>query len=895
MMARKFVVLFSFLIVLMLSVTLASCTSGSNDAETTALVGVETTDAPADVTVSESADVTEPESESESTDAASDDVDETTAEPSTDTQPDDVVTCVVNAVYPIPANMNVKVGDSVPAIDISKITFCKNATMFADILLATGVEAADGGVFITLGYTDFSEIVERGADEAYTIKVTSDGVEVVAANERAAFYAFNTLSQLVSDKLLPVTEITDAPSVPLRGVIEGFYGVAWSHQYRMELMDFMGDVKMNCYIYAPKDDAKHRAQWRSLYTNSEIDVLSELIEAAQDNYVRFVYAISPGLDIDLGKGYEKDLEKLIQKFEQLYDLGVRDYAVLLDDIPTLDAEGHAKLLNDIQTQFVETHDGVNDLIAITTEYTDWMLTEYTDKIAPLLHKDLKLMWTGSGVAPDTITEQSLAHINEKYGRKVFIWWNYPVNDILSNNIYMDACRGNEATLYNSISGLVSNPMNQGNASYVPLFTTADYLWNTTAYDPDTSLKYACDVIDPDIREALLHFIDMTCSSPMNGYKTTHEFRKTFTKYVFGQYDAELVETILAEFTKMVEYADIIKTAENTTFVEEITPWLDKYRAFGEMGIAYFNLVKAKAEGADYIQLLAYAKNYYDVATPMSKNLKIVSPDVLGIFFESCDSKINQLLGLSTNGESTITLPVPSSPLAVYESYAVEYMADGNHDTFFWSGCGLNVGDYIMIDLGVATKVHAVDIRMGVAGHSADYMQKSELLYSIDGRKWESLGKFTSRNILVENLDIKARYVKLAATAQQVNWLTVSEFFIDYSLDGLTDKITSENDFISRNDLISLTDSNLFTSFVADPSTVKGKSIIIEKDAGETVEIFSMMFDSSTKIVCKDASGNVISESELTEYTAISDSKVATVEITFGDKAVLISEITWSVG
>ena len=86
-----------------------------------------------------------------------------------------------------------------------------------------------------------------------------------------------------------------------------------------------------------------------------------------------------GIDINLGSGYGKDFPKLTAKCEQLWSIGVRDFAVLLDDIPTLNAEGHAKLLNDFQTQFIRTHEGASDLICITTEYTDPMLTAYTDR------------------------------------------------------------------------------------------------------------------------------------------------------------------------------------------------------------------------------------------------------------------------------------------------------------------------------------------------------------------------------------------------------------------------------------------------------------------------------------------------------------------------------------
>ena len=54
------------------------------------------------------------------------------------------------------------------------------------------------------------------------------------------------------------------------GVVEGFYGKPWSAAERVRLFERMKEQKMNCYIYAPKDDEKHRAEWRTSYTENEL-------------------------------------------------------------------------------------------------------------------------------------------------------------------------------------------------------------------------------------------------------------------------------------------------------------------------------------------------------------------------------------------------------------------------------------------------------------------------------------------------------------------------------------------------------------------------------------------------------------------------------------------------
>ena len=42
------------------------------------------------------------------------------------------------------------------------------------------------------------------------------------------------------------------------GVIEGFYGTPWTWEARGELAEWCGARGLRDYVYAPKDDPKHR-------------------------------------------------------------------------------------------------------------------------------------------------------------------------------------------------------------------------------------------------------------------------------------------------------------------------------------------------------------------------------------------------------------------------------------------------------------------------------------------------------------------------------------------------------------------------------------------------------------------------------------------------------------
>ena len=60
--------------------------------------------------------------------------------------------------------------------------------------------------------------------------------------------------------------------------------------------------------------------------------VAELVEAADRQSVTVVYGLSPGLSIRYSD--PDDLDRLVAKYVQVASLGVRDFQLLLDDIPS---------------------------------------------------------------------------------------------------------------------------------------------------------------------------------------------------------------------------------------------------------------------------------------------------------------------------------------------------------------------------------------------------------------------------------------------------------------------------------------------------------------------------------------------------------------------------------
>ncbi len=94
---------------------------------------------------------------------------------------------------------------------------------------------------------------------------------------------------------------------------------------------------LNTYLYAPKDDLKHRALWRESYSNSEAEALKALLQAAKIHHIRFIYALSPGLDIHYSQ--DADLDVLKTRFQQMIGLGCQNFALPLRRYSRPDARG----------------------------------------------------------------------------------------------------------------------------------------------------------------------------------------------------------------------------------------------------------------------------------------------------------------------------------------------------------------------------------------------------------------------------------------------------------------------------------------------------------------------------------------------------------------------------
>lgn len=444
--------------------------------------------------------------------------------------------------------------------------------------------------------------------EGYYLKIDKEGIVVAGADRRAVFYGVQTLVQLIALPKLPLVEVTDYPDVPYRGVVEGFYGVPWSREARLSQLDFYGRNKMNIYIYGPKDDPYHSSpNWRKPYPAQEAEQLKELVECARRNEVLFYWAIHPGKDI---RWNTEDRDLLMEKFESMYRLGIRAFAVFFDDISGegTSAEKQVELLNDIYHNFVKVKGDVAPLLMCPTEYNRlWTKLEggYLATLGGKLHPDIGILWTGDKVVA-CIDKPTMQFVNPLLKRKAFIWWNFPVSDYVRDRLLLGAVYGNGTDIDDDISAFISNPMEHAEASKIALFSIADYAWNMDAYKSDASWRRAVRYLMPGHAAALQVFASH--NSDLGGNE--HDFRREESEQIRpalerlldaycreGKREVAAASAVTEECERMIASADLLLASdENPALIKEITPWLIQFKLLGEYGREVLCMLAAQCDG-----------------------------------------------------------------------------------------------------------------------------------------------------------------------------------------------------------------------------------------------------------------------------------------------------------
>ena len=459
-------------------------------------------------------------------------------------------------ISPLPQEINWGTSKAFDCNVAFKVKGAKTADADALALLKSRFSLDGKRIKLTIGEMGDKAVKKYEAlipnkSEGYYLSITPEEVVIAGNDERGTYYGVQTFLQIASAADIMCVTISDYPDVATRGMVEGYYGNPYSEEDRKSMFEFFGKQKMNTYIYGPKDDIYHRAQWRKEYPAAEAEKLKEYVEAAKANKVDFVWAIHPGNDI---KWNNADSLNMIKKLNAMYELGIRTYAIFFDDIwgEGTDATRQAGLLNFVTDNFVKKRPDVAPLILCPTQYNKgWSSGDYLDILGEKAYKETNIMWTGNSVI-DMINKEDMTWINNRIKRNAYIWLNYPVNDYCVDHMLMGPTYGNDLDIATMLAGFTSNPMEYAEASKVSLYSIADYTWNMCDYDADASWQRAIKYLVPTHTNEFRLF----CENNIDLGVTGHGLRRKGESPRFN--------AALKEFENAINKGDTIAAAKYLT-------------------------------------------------------------------------------------------------------------------------------------------------------------------------------------------------------------------------------------------------------------------------------------------------------------------------------------------
>lgn len=695
--------------------------------------------------------------------------------------------------------------------------------------------------------------------EGYVLKTSNDinekgNISIIGSDKDGAYYGVLTLSQILEqsneeNKFAEVV-VTDYPEIEFRGFIEGFYGVPWSHEDRMNLMKDTSEYKMNTYIYAPKDDPYHRLSWKELYPEQEAKQIAELAKAGAENNFNFCWTIHPGATLQFT---DEDFDALINKFEQLYSLGVRQFGVLFDDTDDWrNGQKQAEWINKIDTEFVKAKGDVAPMIVISARYNSaWgpNMDRYFKPFMQTLHDDIQVMWTGHATMSNVSKEVfEWPKVQTGVDKDVAVWWNYPVNDYCDSRILMAPLHNLNQDLDN-VSGFFSNPMNQAEASKVALYSIADYTWNTDAFDYMKSWETSIEKFVPEVKEEFMRFASNTCYLKDDG-GASGPFEYDESWYLSEKIDAlkeamkngqsavKPAKDLLEEFKLIVsDYENITSKVTNKNLLDEIEQHLNAYKALGEAGIAAMEAIIASEEGN--LELWMDSNSLAQEKLDLMETFKIESLEsdgpkeyVVSVGTKLLKPLVKESMDYAKEKMGEVVLPKydPEINTSLTNLKDVEVnFEDGIYSLRDLGEVTLNNGDYVGISLPKATKLRGINLL-------ANNYDNIEIQYSINGLEWVTAKASTNENVL-ETLDVVdatfIRIINIGENSKNINLEKLEVLPVYKAEPTITENIgTHENYTIDK-----ALDGNMDTKYWSNKPSDSGHNIQI--DLGNVMPLYDI--------------------------------------------------------
>jgi hyaluronoglucosaminidase len=550
------------------------------------------------------------------------------------------------------------------------------------------------------------------------------------------------------------------------GIVEGFYGPPWDDEDRRSVIAFLGDCGLGLYVYAPKDDPFHRERWLEPYPADRLSALASLAAFARERSVSFCFAVSPGLSIrysDAG-----DFEALLRKISEARRLGVRTFALFLDDIPpelvhAADRERYADLgaaHADMGNRVQATLERGERLLLCPTEYFGDGDSPRLRSLGAALDPAVPILWTGTEVVPGKIQRAQAETYGAAIRRPPFLWDNYPVNDFRRTRLFLGPYEGREPELLGALSGIVLNPMNEAECSKIAIATFAEFLRDPIGYDADAAWRRAIDLLFPRLtqRETFTRFARLSMKSVLRP-----EAEPPFDPGVFESAVAEpsaanalRVSAIASECASLAR--QMVLLFKGTKLFREVANHVESLTQFAAaVPPAAHALLNPESDSEDAIDSIRFA---------LAHHAEIGDPH-FEIFLRHAWRRIDRDRGRPHAAPETNLMPE--------RGRLAERAIDDDPDVNFWSRAPQRTGDYFTIDFGTAVAATAIRLAQAEKKRPEEYARAAVLEIAGDDGSWAEVARVTVPNLEVNLGGRLVRRARLRLTGDNPNGLLIREF------------------------------------------------------------------------------------------------------------------------
>ncbi|MFZ7946929.1 MULTISPECIES: beta-N-acetylglucosaminidase domain-containing protein [Bacillaceae] len=455
---------------------------------------------------------------------------------------------------------------------------------------------------------DFSKI------DAYQLDIQKNVITILGKDTDASFYGVLSLHAILSqaaDKVVRNVTIQDYANTKIRGFIEGYYGIPWSNEDRMSLIRFAGQFKATSYVFAPKDDPYHREKWAEVYPPEKLAEIKEMAQVGNENKTRFVWTISPLTEVakisqtggDPMLELEENTDKMLAKFEQLYAVGVRQFGVLGDDVGSLPHDYVVALMHSVSEWAIAKGDVYDTLYCPASYNSDWAwIPAELNAYEKGFDQNIQIFWTGSTtcgpIVQSTIDTFKTLENDGVDRRDPLFWLNWPVNDVDMSRVFLGRGEMLQPGIQH-LAGVVTNPMQEAEASKLSIFAVCDYAWNTEAFHAQKSWEDSMKYFEPEAAEEFYTIAKHMSDADPNGLKLSESeeikplLDSITSKVNNGESLKDAAPKAMAELQKIADAADgFLAKTKNEKLKNELAPFVQSLRDLVLADIEYIKTILA---------------------------------------------------------------------------------------------------------------------------------------------------------------------------------------------------------------------------------------------------------------------------------------------------------------